>query len=278
MTRVLVTGASGLLGQNVVRVASKAFEVCAVVHNHRIAYERVEVRQIDLREDALVKQLVQDTKPDWVIHCAAATAVDELERDPEKANKLNVHMSRVLAQAVAQCGARLLYVSTDSVFDGSAGPYREGDETNPKNVYARSKLEGEQAVMGSLPGALVVRTNLFGWSPGWKVSLAEWFYLNLTQGKQCPGFTDIFFSPVYAPELGKIFLRMLHESLEGIYHVPGAECVSKYEFGVRLALKFGLNEDLVIPTLSEDQKWVAERPKRTCLDGTKIADELGLDL
>jgi dTDP-4-dehydrorhamnose reductase len=108
--------------------------------------------------------------------------------------------------------------------------------------------------------------------------LAEWFYLNLTQGKQCPGFTDIFFSPVYAPELGKIFLRMLHESLEGIYHVPGAECVSKYEFGVRLALKFGLNEDLVIPTLSEDQKWVAERPKRTCLDGTKIADELGLDL
>lgn len=278
MTRLVVTGASGLLGYNVVRAASGAFDVFGVVHAHRIAFEKAEVRQVDLTEETQVKDLVQEIKPDWVIHCAAGTAIDELERDPGRADELNVHMSRRLARAVADSGARLLYVSTDSVFDGSAGPYREDDETNPINVYARSKLEGEQAVMDELPGALVARTNLFGWSPGWKLSLAEWFYQNLSSGRECPGFTDVYFSPVYAPELGKIFLRMLNEKLEGIYHVPGAECVSKYDFGVRLALKFGLQEELVVPTLSAEKHWVAERPRRTCLDGAKIVGALGIDL
>jgi dTDP-4-dehydrorhamnose reductase len=278
MTRLLVTGASGLLGFNVVNVASDVLDVVAVVHNHPISIDSVEVRQVDLTDGGRVSELIKGTNPDWVIHCAADTAIDELEMNPTRASLLNVSMTRVVSQAVGENGSRLLYVSTDSVFEGSSGPYREEDDPEPQNVYARSKLEAEQVVLRQLPNALIVRTNLFGWSPGSSRSLAEWFYTNLSQGKECPGFTDIFFSPVYAPELGKIFLRMLQGELEGLFHVPGSDCLSKYEFGVRLALKFGFDKELVIPTEAEGRTWVARRPKRTCLDGTKIASELGIDL
>ena len=278
MTHVLVTGASGLLGSNVVREAERVFDVTAVVHEHPIEFDNAEVKQADLTDVAQTNTLITTTKPDWVIHCAAETALDELESAPQRAKLVNVELTRNVAHACANVDAQMLYVSTDSVFSGDDGPYSETDRPEPKNVYAQSKLGGEETAAAQLPDCLIVRTNLFGWSPGKKRSLAEWFYQNLRMGVSVPGFTDVFFSPVYAPELAQIFFRMLQADYRGLYHVPGADCVSKFEFGVRLALTFGFDQELIQPAKAEQIDWEAERPKRTCLDGSKLADELGLEL
>jgi dTDP-4-dehydrorhamnose reductase len=278
MQSLLVTGASGLLGSNIVLSAPQNISVTAVVHTRSMPFENAEVLKVDLTAFDGVRSLFSDVQPTWVIHCAADTAIDELESDVERANRLNREMARDVARAAGEFQSHVLFVSTDSVFDGSAGPYCEDDHPDPQNVYARSKLEGEQAVAEVLPTALIVRTNLFGWSPGTKRSLAEWFHSRLERGEVCPGFTDIYFSPIYAPELTRIFIQMLERGLEGLYHVPGADCVNKYEFGVRLAREFGFDPDLVEPTESTTRHWGANRPRRTCLDGSKIKQELGFDL
>jgi dTDP-4-dehydrorhamnose reductase len=277
MTHILVTGASGLLGSNIVREASQVFEVTAVVHEHLIEFEGVGVISADLTDASRASDVILGAIPDWVIHCAADTAIDDLEEQPERAQRMNVGMTRNVARACAELGAGLLHVSTDSVFSGEGGPYSETDHPEPKNVYARSKLDGERAAIDELPEALVVRTNLFGWGPGDKRSLAEWFYLNLKNGISVPGFTDIHFSPVYASELAHIFFRMLRAELRGLYHVAGASCVSKFEFGLRLAHAFGFDQGLIQAAQSEEIDWGARRPKVTCLDGSKLADELGIE-
>jgi dTDP-4-dehydrorhamnose reductase len=278
MTRILVTGASGLLGSNIVQEASKKFDVTAVVHQHPVEFHEVKVEIADLTDAWQARALLVETEPDWVIHCAADTAIDELESAPERAQLINVDMTRHLARLCTEVGSQMLYVSTDSVFSGDGGPYSETDKPEPKNVYAQSKLAGEQAARDELPDALITRTNLFGWSPGEKSSLAEWFYQNLREGIPVSGFTDVFFSPVYAPALARIFIRMLQADLHGLYHVAGADCVSKFEFGVRLARTFGFDQDLIQPATSKQINWRAKRPRNTCLDASRLAQILGIEL
>ena len=278
MSQLVITGASGLLGANLVLETERSFDVTAVVHKHPLKFATAQVIQADLGEASTVRELFGEIRPDWIIHCAADTAIDALEADPARANRLNIRMSREVAKGAASINARLLYVSTDSVFDGRNGPYRETDEPNPLNVYARSKLDGERAVAEENPGALIVRTNLFGWSPIRKTSLAEWFYTKLNAGQPCSGFSDIYFSPVYAPDLARIFMQMLDSRLEGLYHVPGDECLSKYEFGCRLAVTFRFNSELISDANSDQMQLTAKRPKRTCLDGSKINKVLGKKL
>jgi len=278
MTRLLITGASGLLGANLVLETEDCFEVTAVVHKQSMKFSRARVVQADLEDTRVIRRLFADTRPEWIIHCAADTDIESLEEDPQRASRLNTAMSREVAKQAFSVNAKLLFVSTDSVFDGHNGPYKESDETAPLNVYARSKLDGEYVLEEVCPGVLIVRTNIFGWSPGQKKSLAEWLHSKLLKEERCSGFSDIYFSPVYAPDLASIFTQMLEKGLEGTYHVPGDECISKYEFGRRLAVKFGFDPELIINTSSAQMHWIAERPKRTCLDGTKLTATLGIGL
>jgi dTDP-4-dehydrorhamnose reductase len=278
MTRLLITGASGLLGANLVMVAEHTVDVIAVVHTQQITFSRAQTAREDLTDPNSVRKLFEECRPDWVIHCAADTAIDDLEANPDRATKLNTEMAREVAKAAVAAQSRLIFVSTDSVFDGRDGPYQENDRPVPLNVYARSKLEGELAVADEHPDALIVRTNLFGWSPGSKQSLAEWFYSKLAAGESCMGFTDIYFSPVYAPELASIFIKMLDHAPAGLYHVPGDECLSKFEFGRRVAQTFGFDTELIKATQSNQIDWKADRPKMTCLNGSNFMQALDISL
>ena len=278
MTHLMITGASGLLGSNLVLEAETGFEVTAIVNSQPMNFIRARVLQADLTQPEAQRRVIEDVRPEWIIHCAAATNPEALEQAPERAYKINQVMATQLAEEASAAGARFLYISTDSVFDGRVGNYKEDDNPNPLNVYAHSKLQGEYGVLAANPDATIVRLSLFGWSPDGKRSLAEWFYLNLAAGQGCKGLTDIFFSPVYAPELLTIFVVMFERGLSGVYHLPGDECLSKYEFGVRLAQEFDLPVSLITQGTSADMDWAAARPKQTCLDGSKIATTLGIDL
>jgi dTDP-4-dehydrorhamnose reductase len=213
-----------------------------------------------------------------VIHCAAASEVDRCELDPAWAWRLNREMALNVAAAARKAGARLAHISTDAVFDGAAGYYRESDEARPITIYGESKLAGERAVQDAYPEALVLRINLFGWSPGPKRSLAEWFLSRLEAEETCPGFTDVFFSPLLAPHLGRAILDLLAAGASGVFHLPGQTCLTKYEFGVRLATEFGLDPDRIRPTSVDEAKLAARRPKQLCLNGEKAEAVLGRQL
>jgi dTDP-4-dehydrorhamnose reductase len=272
--RVLVTGASGLLGINIALEARQDHTVIGLVNTHSLRNAPFEVLTVDLLTEGRIERLLEETHPDWVIHCAALANLEACESEPALAAQINTEVPRKLAVHVARGGARLLYISTDAVFDGQRGDYSETDLPNPLSVYARTKLDGERAVMEADPHAIVARVNLFGWSLTGKRSLAEWFFNNLSAGNPVMGFTDVYFCPLLANHLAQILLEMLARELSGLFHVVSSQCSTKYEFGVALARQFGLNEGLISPASVEQSGLKAARSPNLTLRNTKLTQAL----
>jgi dTDP-4-dehydrorhamnose reductase len=273
--RILITGASGLLGLNLALEAAKDHDVVGTVKDHLINTDAFTVLHTDLLAPGAVEEVLNESQPDWIIHCAALADVDACEIDPLQAQQLNSELPRKLATYVGRGGARLLHVSTDAVFDGRRGNYTERDTPNPLSVYARTKLAGERAVADTNPDAIIARVNLFGWSLSGTRSLAEFFFNNLVDGNRVFGFTDVYFCPLLVNDLAQIFLKMLGGGLRGLYHVLSRECVSKYEFGAAIAQRFGFDQGLITPTSIESGDLKAKRSPRLTLKVDKLTQALG---
>lgn len=276
--RILITGASGLLGLNLALEAAKQHTVYGVVNHHPLHTDAFRVIQADLLAPGGPERLLDETQPDLVIHCAALANLDDCEADPHLAHRLNAELPEKLARDVARGGARLVQVSTDAVFDGVKGGYAEEDVPNPLSVYARTKLDGELAAGAANPQAIIARVNLFGWSAVGTRSLAEFFVNNLSAGKRVMGFTDVFFCPLLVNDIAPIFLAMLENGLNGLYHVVSREAASKYDFGVAAARRFGLDESLISPTPVAQASLRAARSPNLTLRSDKLASALGQPL
>jgi dTDP-4-dehydrorhamnose reductase len=276
--RILITGASGLLGLNLALETSRRHTIFGTVHHHDLKTDRFSVIESNLLAPGAVERLLERTQPDWVIHCAALANLDACEADPLLAKQLNTELPHTLASHVARSGARLLHVSTDSVFDGLRGDYSEEDIPTPIGVYSRTKLEGEWAVVQADSNAIIARVNLFGWSLNGNRSLAEFFFNNLSQGKQVMGFTDVLFCPLLVNDLAGIFIKMLEKNLSGLYHVVSPESLSKYDFGVRLAQRFNLDVGLIHPTSVRQSGLKAIRSPNLTLRSDKLTRALGESL
>jgi dTDP-4-dehydrorhamnose reductase len=285
--RILITGASGLLGLNLALEAARMRQsvgmagggnphvVTGVVNSHPLRTEEFDVITADLLLPGSVERLLAEKKPDWVINCAALALVDACEADPQLANRLNVELPEKLALHVARGGARLVHLSTDAVFDGQRGNYTEHDFPNPISIYARTKLAGEQAVARANPQAIIARVNMFGWSLSGKRSLAEWFFYNLKAGRPLQGFTDVYFCPLLVNDLAHILLKMLETGLTGLFHVVSSDCLSKYDFGRSLARRFSFDENLIAPASVSDGNLLAARSPNLTLSSAHLARALG---
>jgi dTDP-4-dehydrorhamnose reductase len=223
-----------------------------------------------------LERTLEIARPDWIIHCAALANLDACEADPALAQRLNAEVPGELAALAA--GARMVHISTDAVFDGQCGDYGEEDPPNPLCIYARSKLEGERRVLGANPEAAVARVNLHGWSISGKRSLSEFFFYNLQAGKPVLGFTDVYFCPMLANDLAGVLLAMLEKGLKGLYHTVSSESLTKYDFGLRIARKFGLDESLITPSSVEEAGLKAARSPRLTLKTEKLSQALGIVL
>jgi dTDP-4-dehydrorhamnose reductase len=273
--RILITGVSGLLGINLALEFAKEHEVIGVVNDHPLHGQPFRMIQADLAAAGVPERVLGEAQPDGMIHCAALANLDACEMNPRLAERMNAEVPGELAGLAKQAGTRMVHISTDAVFDGQRGDYTEEDVPNPLSVYARSKLEGERRVLEANPEAVVARVNLHGWSISGKRSLAEFFYYNLQAGKQVLGFTDIYFSPVLANDLAGVLLAMFDKKLAGLYHSVSSETLTKYDFGLRIARRFSLNEGLVKPSSVEEAGLKAARSPRLTLKTDKLARALG---
>jgi dTDP-4-dehydrorhamnose reductase len=273
---ILVTGASGMFGANFMLEAQDAgASVTALYGHHPVKVAGVRSAGANLESPESVETLLREVRPDWIIHAAAMTDVDQCETDARAAYAVNARAAGVLARMAADIGAGFLYVSTDSVFDGVRGGYRESDNTGPVNAYAVSKLEGERLVQTALTRHLVLRTNIYGWNAQPKRSLAEWVLWRLESGQAVPGFCDVVFTPILVNDLSQIMLRMIRENLTGLYHIGSADVCSKYEFACRVASSFDFGVDRVEKSLLESAGLKARRPRNTSLNSTKIQNAVG---
>ena len=273
--RLLVTGASGLLGLNLALEASRENEVYGSVNRNLLKNAPFTVIQSDLTQPGSLNQLLAESCPDWVVNCAALANLEACEAQPDLAEKLNIELPEKLAYYVAKGGARLVHISTDAVFDGIRGNYSETDQPNPLSKYAQTKLEGEQAVSAANPEAIIARVNMFGWSLGGRRSLAEWFLNHLSANQEISGFIDVYFCPLLATDLGNLLIEMLAKDLQGLYHVVSRDCSNKFNFGVNLARLFGYDPSLIRPTSLADSELIAERSLNLTLKADKLSKDLG---
>jgi dTDP-4-dehydrorhamnose reductase len=275
--RIAITGASGLLGNALVLEAQRrGYGVIGFYHSVSLGNPGIDAKRLDIRDTDGARDALSTAGPDVVLHAAAETRVDWCENHPDEAGEVNIEASGNLARIAAQLGCGFVYISTDSVFDGSRGDYKETDIALPVNVYARTKLKGEEAVLRALPQSLVVRTNFYGrGTQHHRQGLLEWILHELRAGRSMPGFTDVIFSPLYVDDAARLSFDLIERKASGIFHVAGSEATSKYEFARNVAFAFGYDPAAVEGVPLSGRPMRARRPLNTSLNTEKIRYLLG---
>ncbi|MFN2385208.1 MAG: dTDP-4-dehydrorhamnose reductase [Thermoanaerobaculia bacterium] len=262
-SRVLITGAGGMLGSDLVPVLAGAG--CDVFARPR--------SDLDITREEDVAAAFRDVRPDVVVNCAAYTRVDAAEEDP-RAFEVNVAGVRRLAQFCLRHSARFVQISTDFVFDGEKGaPYAEADPTNPLSAYGRSKSQGEEIAL-QVPAGLVVRTSwLFGFG-GW--NFIEAILKQVEDGKTSLRVVeDQRGKPTATPDLAQAILALLLTGAVGIYHFANRGEVSWHDFAREILRLWGREDVAVDPIASDSLSRRARRPAYSVLDTAKYENLTG---
>ena len=259
--RVLVTGAAGQLGRD----TSMA---CASAGDDVLALDRSAL-DVSLRDAVL--GAVTSWRPDAVIHCAAWTAVDACESDPDKAYTDNALAVRWVAEACDRVGAHLVHISTDYVFDGTkVGAYHEWDTPNPASVYGASKLAGEREAAALGAGAAVVRTS---WVCGEYGNNMVKTIMRLAAERPALAFVDDQVGhPTLCTDLGPMLRRLALDRRSGVHHVTNQGAVSWFEFARTVVMAMGKSPDMVSPIATADLQPArpAKRPANSVLDNAVL--------
>jgi len=264
--KIFITGGSGLLGYRLAEIAQeRGYDVYSgYCHNKPESGKPV---KFDLANVDSIINAMNEVKPDVVIHSAALTDVDRCEVEKELAYKVNVEGTKAVAELAKKLNSFMVYISTDYVFDGERGMYKEDDETNPVNYYGYTKLLGEKHCQGFCIARTCV---IYGAKPAsGKVNFALWLINKLEREENVKIVTDQYITPTLNTNLAKMVLELAERRIGGIFHLAGATRVSRFEFAREIAKEFGLNESLISPSRMDELNWIAKRPRDSSLDVSK---------
>jgi dTDP-4-dehydrorhamnose reductase len=276
--RLLVTGASGFVGRNLTRAFRWHHLVAVTGFEHPILPGDVGAstrrESVDVRDPRSMARLIAELAPDAVIHLAGNKNVRFCEQHPAEADAINRGGTEHVAEACLRVGARLVYVSTDLVFDGDRGGYREDSIPRPGTVYGRTKLAGEVAAATADRRALICRTGgLYGaGSP-----LLGWLRDELEAGRPVEAFQDVVSTPTSTDDLARGIDVALALGLTGILHVVGRQAVSRYEWFSLFASVFGYDRQGVIPAVAGARRRELLLPRDISLDARASQQRLNFE-
>jgi dTDP-4-dehydrorhamnose reductase len=282
-TRILITGSNGLLGQKLVELLSDTPDICTIataVGKNRLPFTKgYEFHEMDITNREKVDEIVNITKPHVIIHTAAMTNVDQCEMEKEACWKLNVTAVEHLVEACRKYDVFLEHLSTDFVFDGSSGPYKEDNEPNPVSFYGWSKYAAEKVVAHSGIRWAIARTVLvYGIAHDMSRSnIILWVKKSLEEKKAIKVVTDQFRTPTLAEDLAKGCFLIAAQRAAGIFHISGKDFLTPYEMAIMTADFFGLDKSLIFQTDASSFTQPARRPPRTGFDLTKSRNILGYE-
>jgi len=277
-TSVLITGTSGALGWVLARRLSAACRVTGTYFSHECVPEGVAPMRMDLTDAASVAAALDTARPQVIVHAAAMTDPDACERDPAAATAVNVAGCARLVEHARRLGSKVVYISTDLVFDGVRGDYAEDDKARPLSVYGRSKLDAEGVVLRERRTGrpAVIRSSLiYGWGSPASGTFFSAVHAALRAGGRMRLFTDQLRNPILEADIAAAVILVIERDLEGLYHAGGPESVSRLEFGKAVCDVFGFDERLLEPIAMQDFEYEAARPLDSTLNISRLAHAAG---
>ncbi|GBE26184.1 dTDP-4-dehydrorhamnose reductase [bacterium BMS3Bbin03] len=281
--RILVVGCNGLLGQKVVQELSAHFGnknvLCVSIEPRALFSTNVPYRQMDITKIDSVHGVIQQFKPTVVVNTAAYTNVDKAEIEKDLCWEINVTGVENLAAAAKEAGALLYHISTDYVFSGENGPYREEDKPDPRGFYAKSKWAAEIAIRKMGVSYFIARTStLFGTGENVRPNFVLWLISALKKNQEVTIVDDQTGNPTLADNLAEALRVAIEKRAAGVYHLTGREAIDRYSFAHRIAKIFGLNALLIKRGKTSHLKQLAPRPMNAAFIVEKAEKELGVHL
>lgn len=287
--KLLVIGGSGLLGYKIAELAAREHETFFTYNYRPATIENTTGLKLDKCDRTGTSEMIRKIKPDVVVDTAAQHNVDYCETHKEEAWKVNVEGTKNVVDGCRQAGAKMVFLSTDYVFDGTKGRYSEQDQPNPINYYGKTKLEAENLLKNAGIPTTIARTSvIYGWNPseiaglksssGKSANFVIWALGKLKAGEEVKTVTDQYSSPTLADNLAEALLAIALSDEQGVYHTAGRSCLNRYDFTLKIAQVFGFNSDLIKPVTSEAFKQAAQRPMRCCLDVSKTEQTFNVKL
>jgi dTDP-4-dehydrorhamnose reductase len=280
MDHILITGISGCLGWNLARRLNSRYRVYGTYLDHPVDVDHCETLAFDLTDLTRIDRLCSTIKPRAIIHTAALSNPDACETERKLALTLNTFAARELARMSGLLGSKLIYLSSDLIFDGVKGFYSEADQPAPLNYYAKTKYLGELEVTNNCGQYVILRLSLmYGRSSGFNENFLEKMERQARLGQKLSLFTDQFRTPLYVEDAVAAIEKLVEDkSIKGLFHLGGPEKMSRFEFGQQFCRLFGVSRDLMVPQRMADGNLSARRPRDCSLDSRKASRVLKLCL
>lgn len=271
MHKLLVIGGSGLIGSTLLQNCPQNWDLLATYNKNFQNIPNIKHKKIDLLDDDdHILSLIEKTCPDFVVHTVAYPSVDFCEEEHSLASKLHVEKTEKITKVCKDCNSKLLFLSTDAVFNGKlTRKYSENDLPDPINYYGLTKLNAEKIVLNTSKNNIVLRTAVV-YGNHKKSRFTNWILDYLQQKRTVDPFVDQYNTPTLVNDLVKSIILIFQKNISGLFHATGPECINRFEFAKKLAEKFGYDISLIKPVTSKEKKQIAPRPVNTCLDSKRL--------
>lgn len=264
---ILITGSTGLFGRAFLQLADKSYTI----------YPNPEdTERLDITKKRDVMNFFKAHQPTIVVHAASIGSVDYCEQHKKEAYEVNVKGTRNIIAACKRYQAKLIFLSSNAIFDGTEAPYSEKSKPSPINYYGKTKLMGEMSIEKSgIPYAIVRLLLMYGWNnPMQRDNPVTWLLKKLESKQEVKLVNDTYTNPVYNEQAAEAVWQIIKKNKEGIFHIAGKDRVNRYEFGVMVAKIFGYDTKMILPVSSDYFSGIAPRMPDTTYDTKKMEKEL----
>jgi dTDP-4-dehydrorhamnose reductase len=279
--KILITGANGLLGQKIVNQLIKNkvdFLATSLGENRNSKCPNNKYQTFDITNASETEKIVSNYQPTHIINTAAITNVDFCEDHQELCQKVNIDAVNNLFQICKQFNIHLTHLSTDFVFDGENGPYKETDQPNPLSIYAKSKYKSEQILLNDAYKNWAIVRTIIVYGQGENLSRSNivlWAKSALAEGTPLTIVDDQYRAPTWADDLAWACIQIAKKNAKGIYHVSGPKTMSIYNMVLIIAETYGFDKSLITPIKSSTLNQKAPRPPKTGFIIDKAKNDLG---
>jgi dTDP-4-dehydrorhamnose reductase len=275
---ILLTGGSGLLAVNWFYFKRNDYNIYLGLNERQIQPIGGNVISLNYTSEKSLLLQLESIAPRFVIHTAGLTNVEKCEDNPELAFLINVRLSTLIAKVTKKLDIPLVHISTDHLFSGKSSLVQEDEPINAINEYGRTKALAESTVVEINPNALIIRTNFYGWGTSYRKSFSDQIIQSLRNNQTLHLFDDVHYTPIFVDNLIQTVHDLLYKKAKGIFHVVSDDRISKYDFGILIAEKFGLDKSLILKSSLQSQDKLVKRPLDMSLSNQKVRKLLGRKL